>query len=561
MAIEGLRFLKANKIKNKVCDYTRPYAFISYSHDPDDTRIVREVFTRLYDKGYNLWIDTANIPHNQNDWSEAASDALRNKKCSFAFFFRSESSMGKDTIAEELEMIDDLHHIGDIVTVDIWKQAENTAKLHRVKLRNGNDKDALRACNRICNVVSVANSAIRLEADVQNDVIKLAEAMEEELRDRGIQPVRTGKPDIDGGTGTGDGTGTSDGDGTGTGGGKGTGDGDDKGTGDGKGTGGGTDIDGGTDINSCDKIRSISLPAFLKKYNNNTFKKDTFQRVRLVGQGEYAKYSSDYYPSTYFLVWGFVENLLKEKGEEYIHFVNGKNSGTKNPPFITVAEHERRKEEKHPVTYRRLELPGLEGYSMCRHYSQYDWVSTVLRKRILELGMPLDAFSFAYEKPGQEQESEEPEEPTVVLTEPDTPVKPDVPTGGIKGPVTLIGEEPKRQRQVVAPNGYSFTLYGERYEGLILRRMMLTVFKKTMDRHPDKLDLLLDDLPCLELGDLFESKGGTATFRSGEIYTVNGTMVSIGTSLGQSQVLDYIRRLMRICGEPREALTIDGISY
>lgn len=302
--------------------------------------------------------------------------------------------------------------------------------------------------------------------------------------------------------------------------------------------------------------KTISLPDFLKKYNNNTFKKDTFQQVRLVGQGEYAKYSSDYYPSTYFLVWGFVENLLKERGEEYIHFVNGKNPASKNPPFITVAEHERRKAEKHPVTYRRLELPGLEGYSMCRHYSQYDWVSIVLRKRIRELDIPLSAFSFEYEDSADLA-------PTPVR--PEVSVEPEVPDSS-EGDIVLRdlnGKTHTTKKTTNAPDGYIFTLYGERHCEPKLKNLMLTVFKETMGRHPDKLDQLVDKLPCLSRDVKIHKNAIPTTFRAGDYYIDkhDGREISIGTSLNQGQVLKYIGRLMQICGEPKENLDIVGYDY
>lgn len=142
--------------------------------------------------------------------------------------------------------------------------------------------------------------------------------------------------------------------------------------------------------------KCISLPDFLKKYNNKTFKQDTFQQIRLVGRGECAKYSSSFYQSTYPLVWSFVEGRLKEQGEAYIQFVNERNAGSKNPPFITVEEQQQMK-----VAYRPLEIPGLEGWAMNKNYSQYDWVSNVLHKRMKELGLPLEAFSFEYVEPGQ----------------------------------------------------------------------------------------------------------------------------------------------------------------
>lgn len=152
--------------------------------------------------------------------------------------------------------------------------------------------------------------------------------------------------------------------------------------------------------------KCISLPAFIKKYNNNTFKKEMFQQVRLVGQGEYAVYSTPFLDSAYPLAWSFVEDRLKEQGEQYIRFVNERSAGSKNPPFITAAEHQERKEQKHPVTYRNLELPGLEGWAMCRHYGQYAWINDVLRRRMLELGLPLENFSLEFIPNGEAKPAE-----------------------------------------------------------------------------------------------------------------------------------------------------------
>ena len=77
------------------------------------------------------------------------------------------------------------------------------------------------------------------------------------------------------------------------------------------------------------KTESISLPDFLKKYNHNTFKKETFRQVRLVGQGEYAVYDTPFFDSAYPLVWSFVMKILEERGEKYLHFVNEKNVSKK----------------------------------------------------------------------------------------------------------------------------------------------------------------------------------------------------------------------------------------
>ena len=50
-----------------------------------------------------MWIDIANMPADEHTWKKAAIDALTNKNCKFAFFFRSESSMIKKTIENDLK--------------------------------------------------------------------------------------------------------------------------------------------------------------------------------------------------------------------------------------------------------------------------------------------------------------------------------------------------------------------------------------------------------------------------------------------------------------------------
>lgn len=78
----GLR----KKIETMRCDPYERYAFISYSHDNHDALIVYRIFKRLYEMGYNLWIDTANLPYNAENWTKAAIGALRKKECKLALF-------------------------------------------------------------------------------------------------------------------------------------------------------------------------------------------------------------------------------------------------------------------------------------------------------------------------------------------------------------------------------------------------------------------------------------------------------------------------------------------
>ena len=145
---------------------------ICYSHDTHDAAIVREVFLKLYEKGYNLWIDIANIPYNESEWSMAAIEALKSKEfCKFAFYFRSESSMLKETIEKELYMIKRLVHIGDIVTVDIWENRELNAEEYKQFVLNEKSTEEYKICDTICDIVKTGNSAIRFAKDLDNNKI------------------------------------------------------------------------------------------------------------------------------------------------------------------------------------------------------------------------------------------------------------------------------------------------------------------------------------------------------------------------------------------------------
>ena len=342
----GLAYLKKNEIKDKTCDDSRPFAFISYSHDSHDSQIVRNVFMNLNAKGYNLWIDTANMPHDENAWTVSALKALLSKNCKFAFFFRSESSMIKETIAKELEKIKNLEHIGSIVTVDIWQKKGNTAEECAKDILNSCVFEHIATCDKICSIVSTANSAIRLAADAQNDVRRLVEAMEEELKLRGVMPQIADPP------GPPDPPEPPD------------------------------QPDPPEPPEPPGPEKRISLPDFFKKYKTGTFNKNTFQTVRLVGEGEYTKYTTGVYDSVYDVTWDFVMKLLAERGEDYIRFVNEQNSDSKNPVFITAEEHQKRKEAKSNINYRQISVPGLENYSMNRNYAPFAWVQNVLRKRM-----------------------------------------------------------------------------------------------------------------------------------------------------------------------------------
>lgn len=193
--LTGLEYLKANEIKGMKCDGKRPYVFLSYSHDEHDSQIVMNVFKKLYERGYNLWIDTANMPHDENSWKTAAKKALVEINCVLAFFFRSESSMIKETIAEELATIKDIKHIKKIITIDIWEKEGMDAKKYRGELLNsGSYDDKIENCEKICDIVKIDNKAIRLASDAGNDIECLINEMEEVMKDNGLSGRKVSLP-------------------------------------------------------------------------------------------------------------------------------------------------------------------------------------------------------------------------------------------------------------------------------------------------------------------------------------------------------------------------------
>lgn len=190
----------------------------------------------------------------------------------------------------------------------------------------------------------------------------------------------------------------------------------------------------------------ITVEAFLDTYNYKNFKATTYASIRLVGEGEYARYTTETFASPSDLVWEFVMSRLKERGEEYIHFVNSRYE-TKNPVFITAKEHEERKARKDNVFYKKLTVAGLEGYSMNSHYSAYNWVADPLKKRLQELDLPLNQMKFEYTW-GSEAAKEDSEGDKDIRPVKKAEMSADKPKvsgekGRITGPVSLSGNDKK----------------------------------------------------------------------------------------------------------------------
>lgn len=183
----GLEFLHANKIEGCSCDLSKNFAFISYAHDRIDMTIVRLVFNRLHEMGWNLWIDTANIPIDENSWKVAATKALLNpeKTCKLALFFRSEESLIREPIRKELEMISERDNIKRIVTIDIFHE-NTTASNYKKQLIKNSESDKYIICDAICTLVNEDNKAIRWTTEAESDINKLVQEISRELKKENI---------------------------------------------------------------------------------------------------------------------------------------------------------------------------------------------------------------------------------------------------------------------------------------------------------------------------------------------------------------------------------------
>lgn len=99
---------------------------------------------------------------------------------------------------------------------------------------------------------------------------------------------------------------------------------------------------------------------------------------------------------------------------------------------------------------------------------------------------------------------------------------------------------------------YDFMLYGEKYENYKLKNVLITTFKKVINKNLDKLDILINQINCLQEGDVLKNKEYSSVFRAGEVVKFNGKEVTIGTSLNKEAVFNYINKLIELCGEDKE---------
>ena len=110
--------LSALKQKLLPCDMEKPFAFISYCSADKDT--VWTDIVELQSRGYNLWIDEANINKKNDSWKTDALKAIEDFECELLIFFVSENSLTSEACYNELnKTIDNLTREKHFGTVDI----------------------------------------------------------------------------------------------------------------------------------------------------------------------------------------------------------------------------------------------------------------------------------------------------------------------------------------------------------------------------------------------------------------------------------------------------------
>lgn len=106
-----------------------------------------------------------------------------------------------------------------------------------------------------------------------------------------------------------------------------------------------------------------------------------------------------------------------------------------------------------------------------------------------------------------------------------------------------------------------YTLFGQEYSGN-QSDLMFNVFEKVIERHPNKLDEIAENLYSVSLVDYekVENKGNNmkSYFRVCKTFNAGDKKYCVGASLAINDKLYQIAKLLSICGENVSLLDIDG---
>ena len=135
------------------CDVESPYVFVSYSSK--DKEIVWDDVVELQHRGYNLWIDEANLDMTKDSWEEDALKAIESSNCVLLAFYVSRNSLTSEACLNEIETTkgeltikkhfgnvpffaiecENINNIGDYIQSNVEKiQSSNLEKREKDKL-------------------------------------------------------------------------------------------------------------------------------------------------------------------------------------------------------------------------------------------------------------------------------------------------------------------------------------------------------------------------------------------------------------------------------------------
>lgn len=544
--LKGLEYLKKNVIKNKKYDENKPFAFISYSHDDHDSQIVMNIFKKMFDKGYNLWIDVANIPKNEASWKTAARTALRSKLCKCAIFFRSENSMVKDTILNEIKLINDLEHINGFIVVDIWesKKYDDAETVYKAIINQTDEElkfseTQINTCMDLCEIIKVDNSAIRLRYEAENDIDKaVAEIIEEikyEIKSDGSEPV----------------------------------------------------------TNTTDDNHSETV-----KININDIEPNPLDVKKGITKPPKPPKPPEPTGEVYYLVEPNNGNggraIIKYDGTDYFLLKKSKvsNDISKVPRNQTLCDNYNNYSKVFAERIRLVDKDikssisalckmvygtSVSGDDGCKKEISKEEAEKILRENA-KLAVPEPTVVPIPENGGNdedevdddwdytdEDEDEEDDDLTYDGEDEDGIYEDDwdyTDEDEDEDVVEPTGTPPTSEKIVDLKSNiktgntiYKFTLYGVTYINSSLKDMVITVFETVLNRNPDKLDIALEKLKSNlrkgdiigKVGQIIDGRPVTANFGAGEAFDVAGTTVSIGTRIDAKTASRILVRLCEAC--------------
>ncbi|MCI9360503.1 MAG: hypothetical protein HFG65_05975 [Hungatella sp.] len=332
---------------------------------------------------------------------------------------------------------------------------------------------------------------------------------------------------------------------------------------------------------------TISLKDFLKKYDNNTFKKSTYTKFRLAGAAGYEKYGTEYFNSAFDLAWAFVMGLIEERGQAYIDSVNARHPGLKNPVFLSQEEYENHSDQK---KYKQVDAKNVSTCYMYRHYGQYQWIDGVLKPRLVEFGLPMSEFYFQYvvgsEETGSGEETNSGNETactdaygedigasgtgqadtdggtTSTAGDPDIIADPDI----TEDPVITDGSD--GPDIIEAPDGsdqYVYTLWGEPRQAYKLSELMHDVFDVIAGRYPGMVNAMADDGSITAVArkeDVDEKRlpiNKINYFKTKKEHTVQGCPYYVSTRYNRDQGIGQLKKMLTKCEGNDRAFVIKAM--